>query len=94
MTQTSSSTSQSAAGERLAGKASPYRVARIERIDMPDGGEGKNWYRYILENGRSTITGQRRGSKEDVVAHAERYAQQLNARGFSGQSVWTPRSKK
>lgn len=90
----STSSSQTAASSRVTGKASPYRVARIERIDVPDGGEGKNWYRYILDNGRSTITGQRRGSKEDVVAHAERYAQQLNTRGFSGQSVWTPRSKK
>lgn len=70
-----------------------YALARVEKTDPPDGGTGR-WYRYVLDNGRSTITGQRRGSLKDVTAHAHRYAEQLNARGIGGTSVWAPRGKK
>ena len=72
-------------------RAGPFKLARVEKADMPDGGKGQHWYRYVLDNGRSTITGQRKGSLKDVTAHANRYAEQLNTRTFGSHSVWTSR---
>lgn len=71
-------------------RPSDYVVARVEKTDVPDGAKG-HWYHYVLDNGRSTISGQRRGSYKDVLAHAQRYAQQLNARSLGAPSVWAPR---
>ena len=71
-----------------------YRVARVEKITAPDGGEGMDWRRYILESGRSIITGQRRGSREDVLSYATECAERLNARGRKGESSWSVRGKK
>ncbi len=71
-------------------RPSDYIVARVEKTDVPDGAKG-HWYRYVLDNGRSTIAGQRKGSYKDVMAHAQRYAQQLNARSLGAPSVWAPR---
>lgn len=71
-------------------RPSDYIVARVEKADVPDGAKG-HWYRYVLDNGRSTIAGQRKGSYKDVMAHAQRYAQQLNARSLGAPSVWAPR---
>ncbi|HEX7044989.1 MAG TPA: hypothetical protein VF203_10270 [Burkholderiales bacterium] len=70
-------------------RAAPYRLARVEKVEVPEA--GGHWYRYVLENGRSTITGQRRGSLKDVTAHAHRYAEQLNSRAFGSHSVWSTR---
>ncbi len=75
-------------------KLHPFKVVRVERTDAPDGGKGHDWYRYILESGRSTITGHRCGSRKDVHAYALRCAEQLNARGLTGQSIWSPRGRK
>ena len=75
-------------------KLHPFKVVRVERTDAPDGGKGHDWYRYVLESGRSTITGQRCGSRKDVHAYALRCAEQLNARGLTGQSIWSPRGRK
>jgi hypothetical protein len=72
-------------------RAGPFRVARVEKTDMPDGGRGQHWYRYVLDNGHSQITGQRKGSLKDVTAHAARYAEQLNTRTYGSHSVWTTR---
>jgi hypothetical protein len=74
--------------------ASPYAVAQVERISAPEGAPGQNWYRYVLDNGRSHIVGQRSGSLKDVTAHAQLYATQLNSRNGSGPSTWTSRNKK
>jgi len=72
----------------------PYRVARVEKTDAPDGCRGQDWYRYVLESGRSTITGQRSGTRKDVMAYATQCAEQLNTRGVTGQSIWSPRGRK
>lgn len=71
-----------------------YEVASVERTDAPDGSMAKDWYRYVLKSGRSTITGQRRGSRSDVQGYAVQCAAQLNARALEGKSVWSPRGKK
>ncbi len=75
-------------------KLSPFKVARVEKSGAPDGSDGQDWYRYVLESGRSTISGQRRGSRKDVHAYATQCAEQLNARGLTGQSIWSPRGRK
>lgn len=72
----------------------PYRVAHVEKIAAPDGLSSGSWYRYVLDNEASVITGQRCGSLKEVQAYAEQYATQLNARTVHGQSSWTPRRKK
>ncbi|MHB8535025.1 MAG: hypothetical protein ACYDBW_06210 [Sulfuricaulis sp.] len=72
----------------------PFKVASVEKTTAPDGGEGQDWYRYVLDSGRSTISGHRRGSRKDVHAYATQCAEQLNARGLTGQSIWSPRGRK
>lgn len=72
----------------------PFKVARVEKTAAPNGGQGQDWYRYVLESGRSTITGKRRGSRKDVLAYATRCTEQLNARGLTAQSIWSPRGRK
>lgn len=72
----------------------PFKVACVEKIDAPDGSEGQDWHRYVLESGRSTVTGQRRGSRKDVLAYATQCTEQMNARGLTGQSIWSPRGRK
>ena len=72
-------------------RVSPYKLARVEKVDLPDAGRGQHWYEYVLDNGRSTITGHRRGSLKDVTAHAHRYAVQLNTRALGSHSVWSTR---
>jgi len=75
-------------------KLRPFKVVRVEKTDAPEGGHGREWYRYVLDSGRSTITGQRCGSRKDVLAYAAQCADQLNARGLTGQSIWSPRGRK
>ena len=75
-------------------QASPFAVARVERTGAPDGAVGQNWYRYVLDNGRSHIVGQRCGSLKDVTAYANQYAEQLNSRNGGASSTWTSRTKK
>ena len=72
----------------------PFKVARVEKTDAPDGGQGQDWYRYVLTSHRSTITGQRRGSRQDVHSYATQCAEQLNARALEGKSMWNPRGRK
>ena len=79
---------------RPASTPRPFKVARVEKTDAPDGGQGQDWYRYVLESGRSTITGHRSGSRKDVLAYATQCAEQLNSRGLTGQSIWSPRGRK
>lgn len=75
-------------------RPTPFRLVQIEKTLVPEGGVDRTWYRYVLENSRSTITGQRCGTLKDVTAYATLYAEQLNARGLTGHSAWSPRAKK
>lgn len=71
-----------------------FNLTQVEKVRAPDGGNGQTWYRYVLDNGRSTITGKRCGSLKDVTAYANRYAEQLNTRAATGHYGWSSRSKK
>jgi len=71
-----------------------FMVQSVEKSEAPDGGQAQDWYRYVLKNRRSTITGHRRGSKQHVREYATQYAEQLNTRAILGPTTWNPRRKK
>lgn len=72
-----------------------FVVKGAEKIDPPHGCEGKSWYRYVIESGRSTIVGCRSGTLQQVTEHAKEYAAELNFRAANGgHSAWSPRNKK
>lgn len=71
-----------------------FLVDSVEKTDAPDGGQGRDWYRYVLKNRRSTIVGHRRGSQQHVREYATQYAEQLNTRAVLGPTTWNPRRKK
>lgn len=58
-----------------------FKFVSIEKINKPEGGTGEHWYRYVIENGRSTITGCRCGTRQDVVQYAVDFTEHLNSRG-------------
>ncbi|HEC28405.1 MAG TPA: hypothetical protein ENI65_02290 [Gammaproteobacteria bacterium] len=71
-----------------------YKVALVEKTQSLEGSEKQGWHRYVLENGRSTIVGQRCGSLKDVTAYATQYTEELNARSTMARSTWSPRGRK
>ncbi len=87
-------TNRSTDTRRVSRRPNPYRVVRVEKTPIPEGGGGETWYRYVLDNGNSTIVGKRCGSLKAVAAYAAQYAAQLNARGVNGHSAWSPRARK
>ncbi len=64
-----------------------YEVASVEKAVIPDGGQGDNWYRYVLESGRGRITGFHRGTLEEVTAYAISCAADFNLRSATGKST-------
>ncbi len=72
----------------------PFRLVCVEKAATPEGGDGETWYRYVLENGRSAITGQRCGNRKEVTAYAVHYVEQLNTRAANGGAAWAPRARK
>ena len=55
-----------------------YKVVTIEEAGAPDGGNYGRWYRYVIANHVSTITGCRSGSKKDVMTYAKNCVERLN----------------
>jgi len=71
-----------------------FKVALVEKTESLEGGEEQGWHRYVLENGISTIVGQRRGKLKEVTAYLTQYVEQLNERHLMGRSSSSPRGKK
>ena len=71
-----------------------FQVDSVEKAGTPGGAQGHDWYRYILKNHRSTISGLRRGSRQRVCAYAADYAERLNTRILFGSSNWQSRRTK
>lgn len=92
MSQTDSGSS--VAAPRSLRRPSPYRLVEVTKTQVPQDTSGQTWFRYVLDNGNSQITGKRSGSLKTVTAYATQYAAQLNARSATGNSVWAPRAKK
>ena len=74
--------------------ARTYRVAWVEPTAAPKGAEGDDWYRYALEGRHSILMGWRRGSLQEITAHAAQYAEALNARSTDRAPSWLYRQKK
>jgi hypothetical protein len=71
-----------------------YRVVSILKEDCEAWHADDTWYKYVVGNGKSTITGHRPGTREQVEEHAEWFVAELNARrGRGGSSVWSPRRR-
>jgi hypothetical protein len=71
-----------------------FSVVTVQRSDPPDGADRGTWYRYEIASQRSRITGCRCGSRDQVLRHAQAYAEELNARAQRGYSVGAPRARK
>ena len=73
-----------------------YQVAAVEKTSSPEGGEGENWFRYVLSSGRSQITGLHRGTLDEVTEYAAGCAELVNSRSAIGKSARTyaPSKKK
>jgi hypothetical protein len=76
------------------GNTRHFRVALVEKAVAPQGAEGDNWCRYVLESERSAITGWRRGSLQEVIQHVTRFTEELNTRSHSAASLWVFRRQK
>ena len=73
----------------LKNPALKFKVINVEKTLAPEGTAG-TWHQYIIKNQSSTITGSRRGTKREVVQHANDYAERLNERYISGaRTTWT-----
>ena len=77
-------------------KGKPYSVINVEKIDTPDGLEGDNWYRYLIDYGHSIIEGKKAGLLKVVKEHAEAVVEDLNSRSFvlSNTVSYVSRNKK
>lgn len=71
-----------------------FMVDSVEETEAPGGARGDNWYRYVLKSDRSTITGLRSGSREQVRSYASEAAERLNVRSALCQPSWSPRGRK
>lgn len=71
----------------------PYRVVAIEPGKAPAVAEQGEWYRYVITNRHTRVTGRRCGTREHVRRHAESIADGLNERRRTGRSVWAPRRR-
>jgi hypothetical protein len=90
----SKSAAVQAAVDAAAGMIRLYYVTSVDKAEAPDGADG-DWYCYVLEGGRSPITGLRRGTLSEVTEHAKRCARDLNERNSSkSPSAWAPRRSK
>ncbi len=72
-----------------------YELENIEKASAPDGGAGKDWFRYTIIQGRNTITGYRQGSQRTVAKAVKDIVIELNERrgGKKGRVHLTPSRK-
>jgi hypothetical protein len=63
---------------------SHYEVVSVEQAEVPDGGQGSDWCRYVLSCGTSRITGLHRGTLDEVTAFATSCAEDYNLRSATG----------
>jgi len=72
-------------------KATEYRIVSVEQISPPGDMPG-DWYRYIIQCGRSKIEGFQTGNLDQVTANIEKYTESLNER--ISQKIYTYGSRK
>ena len=58
-----------------------YEIVSIRRAEPPPGGEGSNWYRYVIAfEGTNTVHGCRQGGLKAVTREVEEIVAKLNER--------------
>lgn len=55
-------------------------VIELTKSRGPHGASGADWYRYVIHNPGSPITGYRRGNKKDVLAYLNECTNQMEER--------------
>ena len=58
----------------------PYKLKSILEEEAPTGTEGIGWHRYVITQGKNTITGHRQGNLESVTVAIKEIVVQLNER--------------
>ncbi len=59
----------------------PYEIVSVRRAKPPPGGEGSNWYHYVIAiEGTNTIQGYLQGNLKAVTRTMEEIVAQLNGR--------------
>ena len=58
----------------------PFKIISVTKSDGPGDDTKKDWYRYVISQGRDPIIGLRRGTRKSVVEAAEGVVECLNAR--------------
>jgi RNA recognition motif-containing protein len=71
---------QSSAASATKRAFQPFRVTSVEKIDDPELGPEKDWYRYTIVSGHSKITGLHRGTIAEVREFAVNSVQSFNQR--------------
>jgi len=60
-----------------------YTIKSITKVAPPEGSSGLNWYKFIIENDKNTITSLRAGSKREVNNFAIESINRLNEKYFT-----------
>jgi hypothetical protein len=63
-----------------------FKIECIEKSVPPKGISGGNWYRYVIGQDGSKITGFKKGTLQSVTDHLEIFTENLNERSASGVS--------
>ncbi len=72
--------------------ASHFVVVSVEKSNPPEGADGDNWYRYVVERQNSTIVGNVRGTQKQVDVYLEELLDKINLRSGAPNrpSPWSP----
>lgn len=57
-----------------------YCIVSVEPAEAPGDLGGKNWYRYVIDQGENRICGYRQGSRQGVTKSIEEIVERLNER--------------
>jgi len=60
-----------------------YTIKSITKVAPPEGSSELNWYKFIIENDKNTITSLRAGSKREVNDFAIESINRLNEKYFT-----------
>jgi len=87
---------ESAQSEAKPKKNGPFEMTSLEKAEPPSGTEGKNWYKYVINQGPNEIIGYRQGSLRAVTQAVQDIIVNLNQRrsGKPGRVHLTPSSRK
>lgn len=58
----------------------PFRIIEFARADPPAGQPESEWYRYVISQGRGSMSGLRQGTRESVAAAVEDIVLRMNER--------------